>query len=64
MKQKISLVLCFNSQPKVLFLDRPTTGVDQFQEKSFWEMLKRLQQKESPFWFLRLTWTKLLNQLL
>ena len=46
MKQKLALCCALIHAPKVLFLDEPTTGVDPISRKEFWEMLKRLQQKD------------------
>ncbi len=45
MKQKLALCCALIHEPKVLFLDEPTTGVDAVSRAEFWEMLKRLNQQ-------------------
>lgn len=46
MKQKLALSCALIHKPKILILDEPTTGVDAVSRKEFWEMLKKLQQKD------------------
>ena len=42
MKQKLSLACALVSQPRVLLLDEPTTGVDPVSRREFWDTLAHL----------------------
>ena len=44
MKQKLALCCALIHQPKVLFLDEPTTGVDAVSRDEFWTMLAQLKE--------------------
>lgn len=42
MKQKLALVCSLIHEPKIIFLDEPTTGVDPVSRRDFWKILSKL----------------------
>jgi len=46
MKQKLALCCALVSQPQVLLLDEPTTGVDPVSRREFWDVLAALSSEE------------------
>lgn len=46
MKQKLALCCALVSQPQVLLLDEPTTGVDPISRREFWDVIARLTATE------------------
>lgn len=45
MKQKLALCCALVSQPQILLLDEPTTGVDPVSRREFWDVLAALTQE-------------------
>lgn len=57
MKQKLGLAIALVSNPRILLLDEPTTGVDPVTRQEFWKLIIKLsdEQKESGFCVLLTT---------
>jgi ABC-2 type transport system ATP-binding protein len=44
-KQRFSIATTLINQPKIIFLDEPTTGLDPQARRSLWELIKKIRQK-------------------
>jgi len=44
-KQRFSVATTLINQPKIIFLDEPTTGLDPQARRSLWELIKNIREK-------------------
>ncbi len=44
-KRRLSIAIALVSQPKILFLDEPTLGLDVFARRELWSIIRRLKEK-------------------
>ncbi|BDR58023.1 ABC transporter ATP-binding protein [Xylocopilactobacillus apicola] len=51
-KRRVDIARALLNQPKILFLDEPTTGLDIQTRSLIWQLLERLQQEENLTIFL------------
>jgi ABC-2 type transport system ATP-binding protein len=52
MKRKLEIIRSLMHEPKVLFLDEPTTGLDPVSRKNLWQYLKDIRKKKKITIFL------------
>jgi ABC-2 type transport system ATP-binding protein len=52
MKRKLEIVRSLLHQPKILFLDEPTTGLDPISRHNLWQYLKQIRKKYKTTIFL------------
>lgn len=52
MKRKLEIIRSLTHNPKVLFLDEPTTGLDPLSRKNLWEYLQVIREQEKTTIFL------------
>jgi len=52
MKRKLEIIRSLMHNPKILFLDEPTTGLDPVSRKSLWQYLRSIREKTSTTIFL------------
>src|SRR5689334_24903858 len=44
-KQRFSVATTLINQPRIIFLDEPTTGLDPQARRSLWELIKNIRQR-------------------
>lgn len=49
MKQRVNLALAFLNKPSIVILDEPTTGLDPFARREFWNNLKDMARNTTVF---------------
>jgi len=47
-KQKLAFSVAIFHEPKIVFLDEPTGGVDPATRRQFWELIYQAAERESP----------------
>ena len=57
-KQRLALACALVSEPDLLFLDEPTTGLDPQSRRQLWELLERFKASGGTTCSPRTTWTK------
>ncbi|MHA1211520.1 MAG: ABC transporter ATP-binding protein, partial [Candidatus Heimdallarchaeota archaeon] len=45
LKRRVGLAIAFVNNPKIAFLDEPTTGLDQYAKKEVWEILQEFKKR-------------------
>ena len=49
MKRRLSIAISLVGDPKIVFLDEPSTGLDPENRRQLWEVLARCQSKRALF---------------
>ena len=49
MKRRLSVAISLVGNPRIVFLDEPTTGLDPENRRNLWELLSKCKKKRSLF---------------
>lgn len=63
MRRRLDLALTLVQEPKVLFLDEPTTGLDPYNRKLIWEEVRKLNKERGTTIFLTTQYLEEADQL-